>query len=285
LLKGRTNRGKPAESAKLNVLRERLEGSRRDAEAQLERLGCTKDAWRVIKDVLFDQAEAARVEKRKDKAGRKLYLSGHLSYPYGIVDRGWFGPSKIGGFHLWLKVDAVKGNQELGPPERVARASWKLPGIKKEELASMGDEARRRLGLKRSNWTDFTEPWIQAERAAVATAALKRLDDPLATFAVGLFFGWSYVTGQLREYRDRYAERVALDQYRKDGGKRAAGVERAHEMVKDAAVPLLQKGRGPDTVAKLLHRNSEFQEAIRAERDKPYSFTTLRRLVRQFSCS
>jgi hypothetical protein len=291
LPKARTNRGKHADSAKLNILRERLEGARRDAEAQLERLGCAKDAWRVIKRVFFDESETVRIEKRADKAGWDLFLagargrSGRLSYPYVIVDRAWFGPGKAGAFHLWLKVHVVNGTQALGPPERVVRPSRKLPSVKKEMLARMDDEDRRRLRLKRTSWSELSETWLHAERAAVATAALKRLHDPLATLAVGLFFGWSYFAGNLCQYRDDYASRVALDQYQKDGGQKPDNFEQAHELVKEAALPLLRKGRGPDTVAARLFRNEKLQEAIRAARGKPYSFTTLRREVRKVSCS
>jgi len=200
--------------------------------------------------------------------------------------------------HLaWFKVDSAKVAKLLGPRTRVTIAARTRRSARSASLyASFGpardrspeDFAReRKEHLLSTTWNETTQEWRNAERAALADAALHALQrDPLRIFAVGVSLGQSYLAEvHARQSRPNLIERAVLDNYSTSGrqthtGDRGRRVKLAEAIVYSAAQKLARKNRGPDSTARLLAMNAELQRVVKELRGKPYAFGRLRQIVR-----
>lgn len=180
--------------------------------------------------------------------------------------------------HLaWLKVHGPTVDKVLGPRTRVTRPA---------RARQISAHPTRREHLLKISFTETTQEWRNAARAALADAALRTLDDPLSIFAAGVSLGQSYLAEvHARQARPQLAERAVLD-FQSDAGHQthkgylAQRVKLAEAIVYSAARKLARHHRGPDSTARLLEMNAELQRIVKKLRGKPYTFNRLRQIVR-----
>jgi len=208
-----------AHAAALARLREQLENERRKAEAELTHRGREKDAWRLF-EVCFDGSQVERPQE-----------PGCSAFQYGWFGSGWGARMwnlawyRGDGFRLWLKVRSwEKIQRALGPRELMIR-SGRRPNKLPIDWTHLDAGQQRLQILQLGSFGRISDSWLWAERAAVAAAAIERLNDPLVTFAVGLFFAHSHAVEDEQQRWQDYADRILMDT-RSDAG-RAGGKARA----------------------------------------------------------
>jgi hypothetical protein len=195
----------------------------------------------------------------------------------------------------WLKVHGATVDKLLGPQRRVttpARVRRTTPRASlresRESVPGIGEQRarERKEHLLATSWNETTQEWRNAQRAALADAALRTLDDPLSIFAAGVSLGQSYLAEvHARQSRPNLAERAVLDAHSSAGSQthrsdRARRVKLAEAIVYSAAQRLARHQRGPDSTARLLEMNEELQRIVKKLRGEPYAFGRLRQIVR-----